>query len=134
MKKSVVILIAIIYVASIAIVSFFGMDFEIFDEVVYVTEVKLTNDGLKPGNQNMGDYYVFVRPDENGTYSYQLEVSVLPSNASNKKVDYVYSENPAVSIDENGLVTFSGYTEPVTIYIVSTDGSNVKTSITIICR
>lgn len=134
MKKSVIILIAIIYVSSIAIVSFFGMDFEMFEQFVYVEEVKLTNDGLKPGGQSTGDYYAFVYPDSEGRYYYQLEVEVLPKDASNQTLDYVFEENPAVNIDENGLVTFSERIGAVTIFIISTDGTNVQTSITLVCR
>ena len=46
MKKSVIILIAIIYVASIALVSFFGLKFKVFEEVVPVESVKILDENL----------------------------------------------------------------------------------------
>ena len=39
MKKSVVILIALIYVVSIALVSFFGLQFKTFNPIVYTTSM-----------------------------------------------------------------------------------------------
>ena len=70
MKKSVVILIAIIYVASIALVSFFGLQFKVFEEVIPVESVEILNDGLKH-NDTWGNY-VTVSPDASGEWHYQI--------------------------------------------------------------
>ena len=42
MKKSVVIIIALIYVASVALVSFLGLQFKVFEEVVPVESIEIT--------------------------------------------------------------------------------------------
>jgi hypothetical protein len=134
MKKSVIILIAIIYISAIAIVSFFGMSAERFEEIVYVQDVNLTNEGLKPGNQSTGEYYTFISADSDGIYRYQLEVEVLPNNATDKTVDYTFEANPAVTVDENGLVTITERIKSVTIIIVANDGSTMQTSVTLMCK
>ena len=46
MKKSVVILIAIIYVTSIALVSFFGRAYKVFNEVIDVQSIESLNEEL----------------------------------------------------------------------------------------
>ena len=47
MKKSVIILIAIIYLASVALVSFYGLQPKMFDEVVYVDSIEFLNDDIR---------------------------------------------------------------------------------------
>ena len=43
MKKSVVVLIALIYILSIALVSFFGLQYKVFEEVIPVERVEILN-------------------------------------------------------------------------------------------
>ena len=99
MKKSVIILIAVIYVAAIAIVSFFGMDFEMFEQVIYVEEVKLINEGLKFNPKSTPewkkwstDIYPLDSYVDDGQivfeFAYQLEVEVSPKDATDKTVKY----------------------------------------------
>ena len=111
MKKSVIILIAIIYVASIALVSFFGLKFKVFEEVVPVESVKILDENLKPGNENF-DYYTVIELDADGKGRYQIQYRVYPDNATNQEVDFILtpmnsgdSSVPA-TIDENGVVQF----------------------------
>ena len=135
MKKSVIILIAIIYVASIVVVSFYGMAFEIFDPVVYVEKVELEGDNLQSGEylDPPTNHFLVLYPDSDGIYRYQIKAKVTPSDATNKKLNYVFDENDAVTIDSTGLVTI---TEPtaVTIHIISTDGTNQSVSIQIYAK
>ena len=44
MKKSVIVLIGVIYVLAIAMVSFFGLNIDTFNENIYVESVKCIND------------------------------------------------------------------------------------------
>ena len=132
MKKSVVILIAVIYIASIAIVSFFGLQFKIFEEVVSVESIEILNRGLKE-DKNWCKYVV-IEPDANGDRRYHIEYRVHPDEATNPKVEFNYDrQTPNVTVDENGLVTFS---KPgmVKVYLIATDGSNIQTTITIIAK
>ena len=111
MKKSVIILIAIIYVASIALVSFFGLKFKVFEEVVPVESVEILDENLKPGNENF-DYYTVIELDSEGKGRYQIKYRVHPDNATNQEIDFILtpmnsgdSSVPA-TIDENGVVQF----------------------------
>ena len=148
MKKSVIILIAVIYVAAIAIVSFFGMDFEMFEQVIYVEEVKLKNEGLDFSNKSTPEWkkwntkiYPLDSYVDDGQivfeFAYQLEVEVLPKDATDKTVKYTVSsvkDGVTVDITPDGLVTITSKSNTsVTILITPNDGSNTMTSITFLC-
>lgn len=93
MKKSVVIIIALIYIASIALVSFFGLQFKVFEEIVDVESIEITNEGQKHSEQH-GDYVV-VKPNANGEYKFQIRYRVFPDDATNTEVDFVYDTQTA---------------------------------------
>lgn len=133
MKKSVVILIAIIYIASIALVSFFGLQFKVFDEVVYTNKIELLNEDIKI-NKN-GEPYALAEKGEDGVWRYQLEYRVYPDNATNSAVIYSYDNlNNTVSVDENGVITFTKK-GVVTIEILPKDGSpEVSAKLTVWAR
>lgn len=135
MKKSVVIIIALIYVAAVALVSFFGLAHKTFDEVVYVSDIKLTSPGIKPAPSDVPilengekeyDYYVVIRPEENGLRKFQVEYRVEPDNATNK--DIVITANAddladnGVTIDEFNVITFSKRGS-ITVQIIPEDHS-----------
>ena len=132
MKKSVVILIAVIYIASIALVTFFGLKHNTFFEDKKVSEVHITNENV---NYDMyGKKYVVIFPDENGVISYQITCEVKPDDATNREVDFVKDDqNTSATVDENGLVTFGEITSPrsVIIYVIAADGSGARDSIEI---
>ena len=131
MKKSVVILIALIFIASVVSVSFFGLKFKTFDEIVYVESIELLDENLKVDDQ--GVKYVVIRPDENGERKYQIKYRVHPDNATENGVTFAYDEqNTSVTVDETGVVTFAKE-GVVTVQIIAKDGS-AKTSIKIISR
>lgn len=105
MKKSVVILIAVIYVAAIALVSFFGIKSELLEETVYVSGIELVGDDIKTSETGAKSVRVYL--DSNGHGEYQLDWRVTPTNATNTKVIFNYDESKTyVSVDENGLVKF----------------------------
>ena len=56
MKKSVIILIGIIYIASIFVVGFFGMKIKSFDTIIYITDIECTNENVttKAKDENPG--------------------------------------------------------------------------------
>lgn len=131
MKKSVVILIALIYIAAVVSVSFFGLQFKTFEEIVYVESIELLDENLKVDDQ--GVKYVVIRPDENGERKYQIKYRVHPDNATEDGVTFAYDEqNTSVTVDETGVVTFAKK-GVVTVQIIAKDGS-AKTSIKIISR
>ena len=133
MKKSVIILIALIYIASIALVSFFGLKFKVFDEIVYVSSIELLNTDIKEANETQKleyDYYVVIRPNaETGERRYQIEYRVHPDNATNQEVDFVYDESiEGVSVSEDGIVAFDG-PGSVIVSVVAKDGGGEETMV-----
>lgn len=126
MKKSVVILIAVIYVASIAVVTFFGLKHNTFFEDVKVTDVTIVNEGIR--YTKGGEKYI-VLPSDRTTF--QIEYTILPDNAINKKVAFIYDEqNTAATVDDNGLVTFNR-SGSITVYVTATDGNGASDKIII---
>ena len=130
MKKSVVILIALVYVASIALVSFFGLQFKVFNEEVYVDGIAVQNEGQK-ANDTFGSY-VTVSLSQNNTYV--IDTRISPDNATNKKINYTAepSIEGCASVDENGVVTLNQSGTFVKIMMTPADGSDVQTSLTIV--
>lgn len=129
MKKSVVILIALIYVAAIALVSFFGLQFKVFEEVIPVESVEITNDGQKY-SPSQGDY-IIVMPNEKGERRLKIDYHVYPDNASNTEVDFAYEQSHVASVDEYGVVTFTG-PGMLKVTIIAKDGSLAQDSILVI--
>lgn len=131
MKKSVVIIIALIYIASIALVSFFGLQFKVFEEVIPVERVEITNEGQKFVD-SIGDYIV-ISPNEKGERRFKIDYHVYPDDASNTEVDFAYEEIEGITVDEYGVVTF---TKPgvLKVRVIAKDGSNAEDTITIIAK
>ena len=104
---------------------------KLFEESVFVESITILNEGLEY-NETRGNYVV-IRPDENGEWKYQIEYEVTPDNATNKQVVFSYdTQNNYVTIDENGLVTFTEGGKMVKVHLTPKDGSAVCTDITII--
>lgn len=138
MKKSVVILIAIIYIASIALVSFFGLQFKVFEEVIPVERVEITNEGQKQ-NDTLGSY-VIVNHEGDKEPRYQIKYHVYPENATETAVDFSFDATPAgcAEIDEFGVITFKNFEKgkyfTVKVHVIATDGSNAADTLTVILR
>lgn len=140
MKKSTLIMIGIIYIASIIIVSIFGLKAVMYDVVVPVTKVEI---GILEQQDNV---YMYER---NGTKIIQVEyigagdvntlegtvlqlqVRVYPDNATDKSVKYMFDResNPFVTMHtlderETGAVVFSGIGS-FEMRVYSTDGTNI---------
>ena len=132
MKKSVVIIIGVIYGLSIVIVTLFGLKHKSFNEIIYVSQVTIVeeNASFYPAS---GMKYIILSPDESGGCQYQLKWAVSPDNATNQSVTFDYDkEKSFVTVDENGLVTFTRQGE-ITITITAADGTSQSDSIQIIC-
>lgn len=144
MKKSVFAIIAVVYVASIVLISLFGMKAVVYNEVIPVTAIECLNetDG-KSEVYYSGDIkvikvpFVGVGDAENlsGTMA-QIVQRVYPDNASNKIVKYSYGENDYVEFlkDDNGrdlgLVLIKDRVV-LKVKIMATDGSKVYSEIII---
>lgn len=134
MKKSVVVLLIVIYAAAIVFVNFFGMEFLAFNEVVYTESVECINSDMI--EHSTGEYkYAVVKYTPGVTYT--IEHKVYPENATNKNVTYIYDENSIMSISPLGIVTFNEPTKRITdftIIIRTMDGKDRETKIMLSLR
>lgn len=144
MKKSTLIIIALVYVASIVIISLFGMRAYVYTEVIPVAHIECLNStDAKSEVYYSGDMKVikvkFTTPGNRETLTgtmLQLSYRVTPDNATNKEVKFVYTENKRAEFvkDENGrdlgLILFTGEVV-LKIKIVATDGSKVYTELVV---
>ena len=132
MKKSVIILIFIIYIASIVFINFFGLKILSFEENIYATSVECINSDMKVSSDGT---YKFVGLKYTTELTYTIEHKVYPENATNNKVEYIYDKTANISIDQNtGIVTFKKPTnirEDHIITIRTLDGTNKEAIIKI---
>ena len=134
MKKSVIILVALIYVLSIALVSFFGLKAKSFNETIYTTGIELLDENIKQ-DKNTGENYIVIRKNEAGEWKYQLSYRVHPDNATDDGVTFSYDKELSyVSVDENGVVTFTRGGRSATITIIANDGSGASATLTVTSR
>ena len=153
MRKITILMVGIIYVASIFIIAFFGMKAKVFDEVVKVTEIECVNesDDKVTVSESGGKKYLRVnfttegKLNDNGvpvgTYLY-IELRVYPDNATNKDITFIYDQNnPPSGVtsvkDENGKeMQILLFERPVTFLlgIKSVDGTNVSEEIWVVVR
>ncbi|MBR4836252.1 MAG: Ig-like domain-containing protein [Clostridia bacterium] len=130
MKKSVVIIIGLIYGLSIIAVTLFGLKHKTFNEIVYVSQVEIIEDNAS--YKQDGSKYLMLTPDENGNCQYQLVWTVSPDNATNQQVTFNYDKQQSfVTVDENGLVSFTGQ-GAITISIIAADGTSQSDKIQLI--
>lgn len=141
MKKSVIFLIAVLYLISIVVVSFFGLQISVDQFQVYMTSLSITSyDQLV--NQNK--YLTINFNDSEGYASVVIEYDYAPSNAS-------YPDGVSFSLINNTYTNEEGKTvyyaqvsvtgevvfysrRTVRLTITSTDGSKLSDSVTIVCR
>lgn len=144
MKKTTLILIGIIYVASIIIVSIFGLKAVMYEVIVPVTRVEIDiisqQDNVYMYERN-GARIIQVEYIGDGDIDtlegtvLQLQVRAYPDNATNKEVKFVFDRenNPFVTMHtiddrETGAVVFSGI-GAFEMRVYSTDGTNVYDSV-----
>lgn len=147
MKKTTTILIAIVFVASVAIISFFGMRIKVYNQIVPVTQIECLNKNdeqlnirVKESNNTTIIQTRFTTPadvvSQSGTMI-QLYWRVLPDDATTKDVMFVYDKtNTRATIfknengEETGLVLFY---KPciLDVKIMSTDGRRIIKEITV---
>lgn len=144
MKRSTFVIIAIVYVASIVLISLFGMKAVVYNEVIPVTAIECLNKtDSKSEVYYSGDTKVIKVPFTQagnaetltGTMV-QLVQRVLPDNASNKSVKYSCADNENVEFAKGedgrdlGLVLIKGRVV-LKVKILATDGSKVYTEVII---
>ena len=156
MKKTVIIVIFLIYIASIAIVNFFGLEISIFEGTNYVTHIDVTirdREGeILPVSKVLDDgtivYKITFDGGEGGVTKYDdydlfnpnlfvITPHADPDNANNTQVKVVYDEQSLAGraqIVDDGLqpqLWILVNRGQFTLDIQSTDGSNVSTKVQI---
>ncbi len=147
MKKVNTILIIVIYLASIVLISIFGMKVGVYKENIPVTSVLCLNESDERTEvSELGDKKLIVLTftssgnltDPNSTILY-LNCKVLPDNASNKRLRYSYDtvkfkDAVTMVVDEQGNPrgVFLFHKKVVfDMTITATDGSEISTTVKI---
>lgn len=138
MKKSVILVIAVIYVLAIVVVGFIGIRMKIYNANVYVEKIECVSDNYRKCNENDDFYqkgydgYISVIYEEN--LKVLIKCNIYPENASEKKLEYIYDKSSTtytLTCNDDGTANvefFKGGS--ATIIVKSTD--NVGTSIKIL--
>ena len=156
MKKTMVIIILVVFIASIAIVNFFGLEIKVFDGITYVEKIECNTITIQNENpvtltptRDLNGIPLFVFefiPSENGEYTadeesiiknpnaVQINYEVFPHIADETGVVFEYDQdsNIAVFHELSRTFTFLKPNKIFTITVRSTDGSNKSTTISVI--
>ena len=133
MRKSVIIVIALIYVAAIALVSFLGLNPKIYNDIIYVESIKVTSDHEIQKYQGEDIIHFLNEFKADGTRTVKLNCEVKPDKATNPKINYVLEEdNTYATVDENGLITITGPgTRVFPVFVVSAENPTISQKIVI---
>ena len=115
MKKSVVILLAVVCLLSVLLISFIGRIIDPAVETIYVEGINIYGCDTVNGLTYKNIFY-----DANGYARYQIDCEVVPANASNNKILFSYdTSDPDVKVSANGLVEITSATQEITSTIVT---------------
>ena len=134
MKKSVVILIALIYAASIVLVGYLGLKAKTYNDVFPVERIEILTEYSEV--PDTGEKYIVFNPADGEEPTIQFECMALPDNATDKKIIYkLASDCTIATISEDGLLTF--LTEEIhavsslTVYIYANQNPAVQEEIVV---
>lgn len=146
MKKSVLIIIGIIYVASIVAINFFGMKVFVYNKNVDVEQIICLNKSdtekgivvssyeTYDGKKGVAITITFDRPANKNLMTgtmLQLDLRVLPDNATKKQLSFTSTDTENVEFfkdekgQQTGLILFYNRTSIFDVLVRSTDNSNV---------
>ena len=133
MKKSVVILITLIYVASIALVGYLGLKAQSYNDVIYVEGIEILNEYSV--ERATGAKYLYFEPDGDDR-SIQINCVARPDDASDVKIIYQLEKDCEIAtIDENGLLNFtvdgSKPVYSVKVYLYSNQNTSISDELTV---
>jgi len=122
---------AITIVASVVIISIFGINPELSGNTIYINSINFTCGEMVNQDGNM----VRQLKLPSGTTEYQLTWTISPTNATYPDEIRFTCYNNYVTITSEGRVTFafpSGTETGVIIKVLTTDGSGLSDTITIL--
>ena len=138
MRKSVLFLLGVLYLVSVVVVTFFGIQARMDQFKVYITSLEITNEEVTLNSNNDKVVKLVFKQNEE-TVSFWVETKVEPSNATNKQLEYILSDsngNPMseekVVVSDKGEVVFK---MPCLTYlrVNTTDGSSLHESLILSC-
>lgn len=141
MKKSVILIIGLIYIVSVVIVGFIGLQMRVYNPHIYVEDIQCSVTNIEPidiGEDLKKEYgcdYYYVISNITEDTTIEVKCRVIPENATNTDVSFFVdskdSEYMTISQSNNiALVTFI-YSEEddggsYNLTIRSNDGINLK--------
>ena len=161
MKKTLVIIILAVYIASIAVVNFFGLEVKVFDGIKYVESIECStitvqNENsvtLEPKQQLHGKplfIFDFIPAPEDAPYTtedesiitnpnaVQVNYEVFPHLADETGVKFEYDTTAAEGVivfhELSRTFVFLKPNKIITITVRATDGSNKSTQIQVMGR
>ena len=161
MKKTLVIIILVVYVASIAVVNFFGLEIKVFDGITYVSDIQCNSITVQNQNpvtvesrQDLGGKKLFVfdfipapadapytTEDESivsNPNAVQINYEIFPHLADETGVQFEYDkaamEGVVVFHELSRTFVFLQPNRAITLTIKAIDGSNKSTQIVIMGR
>lgn len=98
MKKSVILIIVVLYLAAIAVVSFLGVKMKVYQEKIYVESIVCLNEEAEETPDEIRLIAGLKQP-------FQLEYKVYPEKATNKKLEFQIVNESIAIVSETGYVT-----------------------------
>ncbi len=139
MRKSVLFLIGVLYLVSVVVVTFFGMQARMDQFKVYITSLEISNENINIDDENL-KYAVLRFKQNEEIVSFWVETKIEPSNATNTKLDYILlnSKGEKVSdevaiVSQLGEIVFLKPVSGISLIVLSTDGSNMRDTLRISC-
>ena len=162
MKKTIVVIILAVYIASIAIVNFFGLEVGMFDGITYVESIQcdtvlfygdnskeLSPTSYTGKNGNIPVFvFDFIPQDEEAPYTsdaaslqdnpniIRINYEIFPHLADEAEVKFEYDEGAGTATyhELSSSFIFLKPNKMFTVTIRATDGSNVSAQVCIIGR
>ena len=135
-KKYIPIIAGVVAIIAIIVIAIIGSNPDLRNRNVYVSAITVTtqaNGTIKDNNEDI-KYYYMTEDNTNvtdGKYTFKLEYTVSPANATEKTVNFTSSDTTVATVDENGLVTFER-NESVYITLTAKDERAVSTRVQLV--
>lgn len=138
MKKITVLVVAVIYAASIVVVGIFGVRALMYTEMVFVEDIVLADNikgvPITPATDGKG-YTVVLKYEEN--LNFPLEYTPIPADATLRneiKASIIYqtgSDEDPCAVYDRGMILFRKRGQ-ITVFIESQDGGKVSKELRIL--
>ena len=135
-KKYIPIIAGIVAVIAIIVIAIIGSNPDIRNKNIYVSDITVTTPANGTISDNEGDYKYYYMTEDNteiaeGKYTFKLEYTVSPANATQKTVNFTSSNTTVATVNENGLVIFER-NESVFITLTAKDERAVSTRVQLV--